>query len=194
MTIISKILISPYSPEWAATFQKLKDIYESAFSNSILSVEHVGSTSVEGLAAKPIIDIDIVIENKTMLPQIIIALKKLGYYHRGDLGIEDREAFLRKSDRTPLDGAGTSWMKHNLYVCPKDSISLKNHLLLRDHLRKHPDKAKQYGELKMKLAAEFPFDIDKYIEGKTVFIAEMLKEQGFDQEALEKIREQNKAI
>jgi GrpB-like predicted nucleotidyltransferase (UPF0157 family) len=158
----------------------------------IIDIQHVGSTSVPRLVAKPTIDIDLVIEDRGVLNSVIVKLEELGYEYQGDLGIKDRESFKRKSDKTPLDGSGRIWQKHNLYCCIKDSISLKNHIQFRDFLRKNPEKVVQYGELKKRLVSQHPFDTNLYTELKTPFITEILKEAGLGDAELESITEQNK--
>lgn len=188
----TKILVDDYSPSWALTFQQLKSIYELHLKGLVIDIQHVGSTSVPGLAAKPVIDIDLIIDERKNINPIIEKLAMLGYDHQGDLGITDREAFKRKSENTPLDGSLRTWDKHNLYVCPSDSISLKNHLVLRDFLRNNPEKAVEYGELKKRLALENPYNINLYVEGKTPFIIAILKTAGFDYIALDNIVQENK--
>jgi GrpB-like predicted nucleotidyltransferase (UPF0157 family) len=187
-----KIVVEDYSPSWALTFQTLKSVYALHLGNLIVDIQHVGSTSVEGLAAKPVIDIDIIIDTPTHLPAIIQKLKLMGYEHRGNLGITDREAFKGKTDQVPFDGSRRTWPKHHLYVCPADSISLKNHLALRDFLRSNPNKAQQYGELKKQLATEHPYNMDLYIARKTPFITAILQAAGFDDATLHHITQENK--
>lgn len=185
------IIIEDYSPTWAITFEALKAIYQSHLHQLIIGIEHMGSTSVVGLAAKPVIDIDIIISNRENLDTIIKKLKLLGYTHRGNLGISDREAFKCDTTYTPIDGSERIWPKHHLYVCPSDSVSLRNHLTLRNFLRNHPQKAKEYGELKKKLAQENPYSIDRYIEQKTPFIIDILKNSGFTETEIQNITQEN---
>jgi len=188
------ITIEDYNPIWADTFQELKSIYDLHLADLIEDIQHVGSTSVVGLAAKPIIDIDIIISNdRQSLPSIIKKLSLLGYQHRGSQGITDREAFKRINVKTPWNGSSRSWQAHHLYVCPANSIILKNHLALRDFLRAYPDKAKEYGELKKQLALDNPFDMDTYIERKTPFITTILEKVGFSGIEIDTISSENKA-
>jgi len=186
------IIIEEYTPDWPIAFDQLQAIYRSYLGSYVVGIEHVGSTSVEGLPAKPVLDIDLIIEDSHMLPPVITVLEGLGYRHEGDLGIPGREAFRRTSAQTPLNGH--PWPAHNLYVCLAGSLSLKNHLAFRNYLRSHPDKAKAYAELKRRLAAAHPHDIDAYVEGKTAFITGILKEMGFDAPSLDDITRQNKAM
>src|SRR5690606_5344148 len=123
------------------------------------------STSVPGLSAKPVIDIDIVPEDWSDFPLIRDRLCAVGYSHRGDLGIPEREMFAEPSD-TP---------RHNLYVCRKGSDSLRNHLLLRDYLSTRPNAMEEYGRLKKELARRFPDDVANYCAAKTEFITGCLR-------------------
>ena len=81
------VVVEPYNIIWKQDFQNIKAEIEDALGDLALSIEHVGSTSVEGLSAKPIIDIDVVIEDRLILDDVILALKKIGYTHEGDQGI-----------------------------------------------------------------------------------------------------------
>jgi GrpB-like predicted nucleotidyltransferase (UPF0157 family) len=187
-----RIVIEEYSPDWETAFAKLDGVYRIHLSGLFEDIRHVGSTSVPGLAAKPIIDIDIVIADNDLLPAIAEKLRALGYEHRGNLGITGRDAFRQQTLLVPADGSGTRWPKHHLYVCPANSIGLRNHLALRDALRADPEQAHAYGALKKRLANQFPHDMDRYIEGKTAFITNILKDAGFDHHALETITAENR--
>jgi GrpB-like predicted nucleotidyltransferase (UPF0157 family) len=186
-----KIIIEPYSPEWPLVFEKLREVYQLHLGNYILDIQHVGSTSVPGLAAKPVLDIDIIIAHKENFTEIVRILHSLGYWHNGNQGITDREAFKRSSENVPFLDVQHVWPAHHLYVCPHDSISLKNHLTLRNYLRQHPEKAKAYETLKKQLAEENPHDISRYIAGKTSFITAIVQEAGFDKNSIEKITHEN---
>ncbi|MDO6429106.1 GrpB family protein [Flavitalea sp. BT771] len=188
------IVIEEYSSGWPLAFAQLQSVYQSRLGSYVAAVQHVGSTSVEGLPAKPVIDIDLIIEDSALLKPVIAVLQDLGYEHAGDMGITGREAFKRKSSRTPIDGSSRTWPAHHLYVCTANNISLKNHLAFRNYLRSHPAKAKAYGELKKNLAKEYPDDIDAYVAGKTDFITGVLKEMGFVAAELEDITKQNKLV
>jgi GrpB-like predicted nucleotidyltransferase (UPF0157 family) len=124
-----RIEVVDYDPHWPETFETLRSRIWTAVGDVASSVEHVGSTSVPGLAAKPIIDISIVVPERSDVPTGISRLATLGYVHRGDLGIAGREAFANP-DGLPM---------HNLYLCPRDSVALANHLAIRNYLRTHPE-------------------------------------------------------
>jgi GrpB-like predicted nucleotidyltransferase (UPF0157 family)/GNAT superfamily N-acetyltransferase len=174
----NEVIVEPYNPNWPLQFEEIKRTLWSVVGGFATSVEHVGSTSVPGLAAKPILDIDIVIKDMALLDRAIPALSHLGYEHRGNLGIEGREAFRAKN---PLH-------EHNLYVCLEGGLALRNHLCLRDSLRTDAALRDEYATIKFRLAREFPDSIDHYIEGKTEFILRVLRTHGHDPESLEQIR------
>lgn len=165
-----EIVVSNYDPQWPQIFTELKEIFKTALGELALRIEHVGSTSVPGLAAKPTIDIDVVIESPDLLPQVAEKLAKLGYIHNGDQGIPGREAFLRPDPSVPHTDPGRHWMRHNLYVCAKDARELARHTAFRDYLRQHPEAVQEYSALKRQLAQQFTFDIDGYVDGKSDFI------------------------
>ncbi len=164
------VTVLPYDPRWEGDFLKIRDEIRCALGELALRIEHVGSTSVPGLSAKPVIDIDVVIEDRSRLCAVIAALEATGYRHEGDLGIAGREAF-------KYDGK-EHLKKHHLYVCPRDSAELKRHLAFRDYLRSHPEAAREYGRIKEEGAALYPFDIDKYIRHKSPFIGKIYAELG----------------
>jgi GrpB-like predicted nucleotidyltransferase (UPF0157 family) len=145
-------------------------------------VEHVGSTSVPGLPAKPIIDISVVVPTGAAVAIAIERLSTLGYRHLGNLGIEGREAFA--SPNLPP--------RHHLYVCPSDSLALKNHLIVREHLRTNSEAATEYGAVKRRLAAQFSEDIDGYTEGKSVTILGILRTAGLSKIEIDTIERINR--
>jgi GrpB-like predicted nucleotidyltransferase (UPF0157 family) len=177
-----RIEVVDYDPSWPNTFESLCARLWPALADVALSIEHVGSTSVPGLAAKPIIDISSMVPENPDVPIGISRLATLGYIQRGDLGIKGREAF------TNPDGLP----RHNLYLCPRDSVALANHLALRNYLRTHPEAVREYGELKKRLAQRFPDDIDSYIDGKTTMLLKMLRATGFPPEQLRQIERVNR--
>jgi GrpB-like predicted nucleotidyltransferase (UPF0157 family)/quercetin dioxygenase-like cupin family protein len=158
--------VVPYRREWALRFEELEAGLREAAGDLVLRIEHVGSTAVPGLPAKPIIDVDLVIAATTPFDAVRDALAPLGYVHLGDLGITGREAF---------GGEGERFADHHLYVCREDSGELRRHLAFRDHLRGSPSDAADYGELKLDLARRFRNDRVGYTEAKTAFITRILE-------------------
>ena len=172
------IEIVDYDPTWPETFTGISQVVAAALGPLALRIEHVGSTAVPGLGAKPIIDLDVVIESPRVLPLVVEALGTLGYAHEGDGGVPGREAFRSADGTVPADGSGRAWPAHHLYVCPVDSEELRRHLRFRDHLRGHPEAAARYDALKRDLARRYANDIDAYVEGKSAFVEGILAVDG----------------
>ena len=164
------IVVLPYDKQWKQDFLQIKDEIQNALGELALRIEHVGSTSVQGLSAKPIIDMDVVIKDYSVFDDVVSALDSIGYRHEGNLGIEGREAFTydEKDHLQP----------HHLYVCPQDSAELKRHITFRDYLRTHPEAVYEYSRIKEEGAALYPYDIEKYIEHKSPFIEKIYREIG----------------
>ena len=165
-----KVVVERYNEAWKSDFEAIKSEIKAAVGDLIIGIEHVGSTSVEGMSAKPCIDIDVVIEDYSVFEAVIKGLETIGYIHEGDLGIKDREAF-KYADKPHL-------RQHHLYVCPKNSEELHRHVTFRDYLASHPESAREYSFVKEKAAELFPEDIDKYIVYKSPCIEELYKKCG----------------
>ena len=164
---LNPITIEQYDPLWANEYEKLRDYLLTHVGDLAVAIHHVGSTSVPGLSAKPIIDLDIEITSYEIFTQVCEKLAEAGWRYEGNYGIEEREAF---KPAKPLD-----FMAHHLYVCPSNSAELKRHLAFRDYLRGDKYAADEYGDLKQRLAAQFGNDIDAYIDGKEHFIRKILE-------------------
>ena len=163
------IIVVDYDPLWPGQFDEIAARVRAAFLGApLVAVEHVGSTSVVGLAAKPIIDLNVIVPTRADLPVAIVRLATLGYVHEGDKGITGREAF-----RCP---PGTAW--HHLYACAEDNAEHKRHIAFRDYLRGHPEAPRQYEALKRDLAVRFRDDRLAYNDGKTDFVEAVLKKAG----------------
>ena len=168
--ITRRVTVYPYDPQWPREFEAIRIELEAALGPLALRIEHVGSTSVPGLSAKPIIDIEVVIRDYDIFPEVVEKLALAGYEHEGDLGIPEREAF-RYEGKDHLQ-------KHHLYVCPQSSRELHRHLTFRDYLRSHPEAVRRYGEAKEKAARKYPDSIDDYIRCKTPCIEAIYTECG----------------
>ena len=158
-------MVVDYNPNWPAAFESLRSRIAMALGTLAQRIEHVGSTAVPGLAAKPVIDLDVLLRSTEDLPLAIRRLAELGYVHQGNLGIAEREAF----------AAPPGQAAHHLYVCPPESAEFRRHLALRDYLRTHPAEARSYGELKRELAARYAEDRAAYIEAKRLFVEELVE-------------------
>jgi GrpB-like predicted nucleotidyltransferase (UPF0157 family)/RimJ/RimL family protein N-acetyltransferase/ribosomal protein S18 acetylase RimI-like enzyme len=177
------VSVVPYSSRWKEDFALLRDRIAGAAGSCFSAVEHVGSTSVEGLCAKPIVDIDAVLADAGLFPAAKDALAGIGYEYEGDRGIPGREAFRYVG--------GEILPKHNLYVCPPDSPELARHLALRNWLREHPAGAEAYGRIKQRAAEDFPYEIERYIEAKTPFIESVYREAGLLPSPVRQAREED---
>jgi GrpB-like predicted nucleotidyltransferase (UPF0157 family) len=158
------VFIQDYDPAWQDAFSKLAARVTNALGNLTVTVEHIGSTAVPGLAAKPIIDLDVILASPADLPEAIRLLATIGYVHEGDLGIAGREAF-----RPPLGE-----LPHHLYVLASGAEELRRHLVFRDALRASEDLRNKYAELKRALAQAYQDDRRNYTEAKTAFIVSTL--------------------
>ena len=175
------VRVVSYNPEWKRWFQELREPILEKIDGYIVDIVHVGSTSIEGMSAKPVIDIDIVVDDWNPFPEIVKCLGELGYEHQGDLGIKEREAFkLAHRPRYP----------HNLYVCHEGSLAYKNHLLLKKHLSENSEDFRRYEELKIRLG-NTASNVDEYTRLKTELILEFLASEGVSHEELKVIRLEN---
>jgi GrpB-like predicted nucleotidyltransferase (UPF0157 family) len=155
-----------YSPSWPDQFELVAaDLRQALSGLPSARVEHVGSTSVPGLAAKPILDIDVIVDGEEM-QEAVLAMGSAGYVHRGDLGVADREAFYAP-DESP---------RRNVYVCRAGTLNVRNHLAVRDVLRRRADLRDEYAAVKLGLAAEPDMDIDTYIARKSSVLQKVLAE------------------
>ena len=159
------IIIEDYNPFWPQQFEALRSRLASALGPLAAAIEHIGSTAVPGLAAKPTIDIDVLLRSSGDLTVVIEKLYSLGYLHEGDLGIPGREAF-----RAPLHD-----VPHHLYVCSPAYGEFERHIAFRDYLRGHPDDAQAYADLKGKLARQYRNDREAYTQGKSEFVKSILQ-------------------
>jgi len=160
------IIVVEYDPRWPAIFRSIRRKLATCLGELPVAIEHVGSTSIPNLAAKPVIDIDVVVRTQRDVRTAIRRLSKIGYVHRGDLGVKGREAFY------PPAGSPSQ----HLYVCPEGGRELGRHLVFRDYLRSQPSKAEEYASLKRSLAKKYRNDREGYTEAKSEFVERALVE------------------
>ncbi|WP_409251257.1 GrpB family protein [Bacillus sp. SCS-153A] len=162
-----KVEVTPYDPHWKEWFFEEKERLGKVFAGDYAAIHHIGSTSVEGLAAKPIIDFLIEIPNIQIADDRTVELEGLGYTGKGENGIPGRRYFFyenREGERL-----------YHVHIFPRGSKEIERHLAFRDYLKAFKDEAKRYGSLKMELASRYPMDIDAYIDGKNALVQEMEK-------------------
>jgi GrpB-like predicted nucleotidyltransferase (UPF0157 family)/chloramphenicol 3-O-phosphotransferase len=161
---ITPVVVCDYDEAWPKLFREIAEPIQNTLTDIVVAVEHVGSTAVPGLAAKPVIDVDVVVHSAEEVPVAIERLRGLGYLYQGDQGIAGREAFLRP----PRSSV------HHLYVVVDGSKPLVDHVQFRDYLRNNPQAAREYGELKRRLADEYRNDGEGYTDAKDNFISKAL--------------------
>lgn len=156
--------VVPYRAEWAAEFERLAARLRAALvAVPDARIEHVGSTSVPGLAAKPILDVDVIVPPERVAAAVH-ALEAVGYEHVGDYGLAGREALAAPGDEPA----------RHVYVCASGTLHVRNHLAVRDILRRRDDLRDAYAAVKQALAADPGMDIDTYTAGKSDVLQRVL--------------------
>jgi GrpB-like predicted nucleotidyltransferase (UPF0157 family) len=185
------VAISAYQTIWKDHFHKLSTLFQELLSTYPIEMHHVGSTSITGLWAKPILDIDIVIQDKSLLNAIITKLEKAGYEFRGDQGVPGRLAFKQTSLQVPFTKDNFIWQEHHLYVCFADALALKNHLLFKEALLNNPTLIDQYNQLKRSLVDDPSMTREIYTKRKTTFILSVLANCGLTEQEIKEIESAN---
>jgi GrpB-like predicted nucleotidyltransferase (UPF0157 family) len=176
------IVVVDYDPDWPSVFQSLRATYERALTGvQVMAIEHVGSTSVPGLAAKPVIDVDIVVAREDV-PDAIRAMEDAGFRSLGERGITDRWA---------LEAPGHFPRTHT-YVVVDGSLALRNHLGVRDVLQRNAALREEYAALKRAIATRED-DIDRYVEAKSTLLSAILERAGLTTEERQLIHDANRA-
>ncbi|MHA2295668.1 MAG: GrpB family protein [Candidatus Hodarchaeales archaeon] len=158
------VVLHSYSPEWEKFYEIEAIRLKSAVGDFIIDIQHVGSTSIPGMPAKPIIDIGIAVTDFFKAEICIEPIKRLGYDYKGEHGISKRHYFDKGDPST-----------HHLHVLEIESDDWNNHLFFRDYLTSHPEMAKKYADLKISLARKFKTNRDAYQDGKTSLITKILQ-------------------
>lgn len=160
------ITVTDYNPAWPEMYRKEAELLKDILKGNCVSVYHIGSTAVSGLAAKPIIDIMAEVRDLTAVDAVCARFEEAGYEYLGEFGIRGRR-YLRK---------GGNERTHQIHIfSEKDVDNLSRHLAFRDYLRVHPEICRQYAALKKELARKYPYDIDGYCDGKDTFVKRIEK-------------------
>jgi GrpB-like predicted nucleotidyltransferase (UPF0157 family) len=158
------VRLSPYDQEWVDLFNAEKARLSGAIGEYVLDIQHVGSTAIPGMLAKPIIDIGVAVEDFDQARICIPPLEALGYIFRGEYGIPRRHYLINGEPR-----------KYHVHINEINGQNWENHVLFRDTLISHPELARDYAAIKTSLAARFPCDREAYLEGKAPFIQQVLE-------------------
>ena len=171
-----KIVIHTYDPSWPAQFEAIKaHIEELLCSNNVIyhSIEHVGSTSIPGMSAKPIIDLDIIIDDCHMVAATAALQSDGTYTHLGELGFPQRHHFKYR---------GESTVPRNLYLCVSGCQALRNHLAVRDLCRSNDSIREKYAKVKVSLGERDDWkDPLKYTEAKNDVLLWILAQSGWSE-------------
>ncbi|TDY42357.1 GrpB-like predicted nucleotidyltransferase (UPF0157 family) [Alicyclobacillus sacchari] len=172
-----RVEVTPYSGDWVRMYEEEVEKLRHVFGVQFVAIYHIGSTAVPGLDAKPIIDIMPVVRDISLVDEYNQLMRDIGYEPKGENGIPGRRYFQKGGDNRT----------HHVHVFQVGSLHIRRHLAFRDYLRKHPNEAREYGELKRKLAQAFPNDIGSYIQGKESLVVKIedLALQGYKDKRLE---------
>ena len=155
------VVVKEYDIAWESEFKAEAARLKSVLGGNCAHIHHIGSTSVPGLAAKPIIDIMPVLYDLSAADGLAAEFERLGYEYLGEFGIPGRR-YMRK---------GGDERTHQVHMfCISDSYNIYRHLAFRDYLRAHPDVRDAYAALKKELAEKYPYDIEAYCDGKARFV------------------------
>ncbi|HSP54118.1 MAG TPA: GrpB family protein [Dehalococcoidia bacterium] len=176
------IVLVPHDPAWTAAFEEERARIQEAIGQWAADVQHVGSTSIPGIAAKPIIDIAVHLRSITDALYCITPLVQIGYECLGEFGIPGR-IYFRKPTKTPLPGQSHYGVgrTHQIHMYETGHEQYEKQITFRDYLRKHPESAREYEDLKRDLAARHD-DIEDYALGKSEFVLHILALAGASKE------------
>jgi GrpB-like predicted nucleotidyltransferase (UPF0157 family) len=158
-----KVEVTHYNKNWPIAYQREAERISEIFAPIVVNIFHIGSTSVPGLSAKPIIDILVEVTSIERVDDFNQDMVLLGYEARGENGIPLRRYFQKGGDERT----------HHVHVFEKGNSEIERHVTFRDFLREHPKEASRYGSLKERLAEEFPWEMENYISGKDSLVKEL---------------------
>ncbi|HEY0022271.1 MAG TPA: GrpB family protein [Longimicrobium sp.] len=162
---MKKVEVVPHDPRWRDSFQAEATHIAAALGAHLIAIHHIGSTAIPGIHAKPVIDLLMEVDDIEAIDQRSSAMEAIGYEVMGEFGMPGRRYF-RKDDQ---HGTRT----HQVHAFQAGSAEVVRHLAFRDYMIAHPADAQRYSDLKRKLAEEYPWDMDGYVDGKDGFIKEI---------------------
>lgn len=154
------VVIEPYNEQWPVLYEELRQRLVTEIADSIVRIDHIGSTAVAGLAAKPIIDIQISVLDLKHTEQLEHGLSTLGFVYRRNNPDLSKKYF--------REAAGMR--RTHIHVREAGSWSEQFHLLFRDYLRAHKEACSEYEEVKKELAKQYTYERERYVEGKSAVI------------------------
>ncbi|MFP3323010.1 GrpB family protein [Planococcus sp. SIMBA_160] len=160
-----KVRVTPYDEGWPAAFENAAAEIRGMLGSDCLDVQHIGSTAVPGIAAKPVIDVLVAVADIEAVDRFEEDFRKLGYHAKGENGLPGRRYFERGGDERT----------HHVHCYEQGNPEIVRHLAFRDFLKASPPIAAAYGQLKMELAKQYPLDIERYIKGKQMMVEEIEK-------------------
>lgn len=156
--------LCPYTSEWQGLFEEEQKLLRDCVGNYVLDIQHIGSTSIPGMIAKPILDIGIAVSNFEEARVCIAPIEQLGYEYRGENGIPRRHYFVKGTPRT-----------HHIHMLEIGSAEWRIHLFFRDYLRQNPEVAAEYADIKKRLAYQFENERKAYTDGKAAFVQRVIQ-------------------
>jgi len=166
------VKLVPHNPEWLELFEWEKQLLKNTFGNTIIAIEHIGSTAIPDIPAKPIIDMNIGVESLEIARDMKEKFEKLGYIHRPFVPGHTKKELKRRELYVKGPEAKRT---HHAHVTVYGNNYWKNDLLFRDYIRNNPVRAKQYAELKKELAEKYADDRETYTKNKEQFINDTLE-------------------
>lgn len=160
-----KVEVVPHDPTWRSKFEVEAKLIALALGDNVVDIQHIGSTSIPSIYAKPIIDILVQVKDIAKIDEQCSAMTALGYKNMGEFGIPGR-CFFRKHNEQGI-------RTHHVHIFNIDVTEIQRHLAFRDYMIAHPEDAIKYSDLKRELAKQYPDDIEGYVNGKDGFIKEM---------------------
>lgn len=158
--------LAEFDSNWTLEYEKEKELLSKVLGEKAIEIHHVGSTSIKGLKAKPVIDILVVIEDLNKIEEIEDLLKEYDYSNRGHQGVEDRYFFAKGPEDSRT---------HYIHFVEKNNNTYYNLVYFKRYLLDHPESIDEYCELKQDLALKYPEERSKYTAGKNEFITNIIK-------------------
>lgn len=158
-----KVEVLDYDPEWKIRFEQEAAMLREVFKEELVYIHHIGSTSVPGLKAKPILDMMPIVKDISRVDAYDEMMRQLGYEPKGENGLPGRRYFQK----------GGNQRTHHVHIYGEGHPDIERHLAFRDFLRSHKEERGRYGALKAQLAKRYPFDMEAYITGKKELVLEI---------------------